>query len=295
MFRDIINNDRAYTEHTDDNPSTIESFRLKLGQVIGARFIASFIGIFISTIFLNLRLANFIDWGYYFIFLPVAVIFIPCFFTPLIQFFTKKVMEIKRNQDPPTTKSKRFFYYFLIWAPFIWFSIFVAAIILRLEMGKRFQSFHIFVPIILISLALSVICYIDRIRIRASKLIYIVCCFLLILFTTFVWIRFDKRTPSFNWVYIFVPLYVGEVLLLIDSGIQAANSSGCIFKRAFNHFFGKVLVLVPLTIFFIFLSIYLEYQSIPITMVFIPLYVAEVFVFFLFVYMAIIFLVDSVK
>jgi len=277
MFQDILslnNNDDGasigvgYTDYPsgEDKPF-IESNRDKLSKVFGFRFIASFSGIILSSIFLNLQLANCIEWGWYFIFLPTAVIFIPCFFSPLIQFFTKKVMKIKRDQYPPTTKTKRFFYYFLIWAPFIWFSIFVAAIILRLEMGKRFQSFHIFVPMLLISLELAILCYIDKIRIRASKLIYIVCCFLLLSFVTFVWVRFDNRAPSFNWVYIFIPLYIGEILLLIDSSIQVANSSGCIFKRTFNHFFGKILVLIPLTIFFIFLSIYLEYQTIPITMV----------------------------
>ncbi|KAM9978490.1 hypothetical protein ACTFIY_012249 [Dictyostelium cf. discoideum] len=260
---------------TVNKPSVL----IKVGMIFAC------LGVVTTTIFLHLQFAGVVSFPWYAIWVPIMAISIPCFFHPIGKHFMKEIRIIHKYRDITISRTKRYFYRGLVIAPFLWFSIFIAAIIIRHYRGDAFQYFHIFVPCQLISLEFLVLAHLDPTLPRSTRHSFKTCSALLLIFSSFIFIRFQLNDPSsFHWVFVFLPLYIGEVSVLADafcrfySKTEDRECDSRVFKYAILPLVAKLILIFSSCIFLVFLTLYLEYRYISINELFAPLYVLEFFI-----------------
>ncbi|EGC29001.1 hypothetical protein DICPUDRAFT_159472 [Dictyostelium purpureum] len=260
---------------TTNKPSPL----IKIGIIF-----ASF-GIAVTTIFLHLQYNGTINFPWYAVWLPVMAVTIPCFFHPIGKHFMKEIRIIHRYRDTTISRTKRYFYRGLVIAPFLWFSILIAAIVIRHYLGKKFYLFHVFIPAQLLSLEFLVLAHLDRKLPMSTKHCFKTCSFLLFIFSSLIFLRFQLNDPNrLPWVYVFCPLYIGECSLIFDalsryySRTEDKECDSVCFKYAFLPLLAKFILISSSSVFFVFLTLYLEYGYISINDLFVPLYIFEFFI-----------------
>ncbi|EGC31634.1 hypothetical protein DICPUDRAFT_50074 [Dictyostelium purpureum] len=186
------------------------------------------------TIFIGLKLDNYIDWSWPIIFLPLLFVTLQCICSPLIFVFFRTLYNHQYEEElsPDSCIKPLFFslffilplqpseklYKVLLFTPILSIIMFIVLLVCKLTL-ENFAMIYVFIPIFVLSVYLIAftLCFPERIDYSLEWLDQFsmtICSLLFFVFNILLFLKVDEAV-NLKWIYVFSPLFVIKAIAMI--------------------------------------------------------------------------------